>query len=553
MQQIKIDLSGAGGLAQTYAKVNPNLNYLCGESQTTQGSYNPFVYPGYMSPTRGINKVLTENTATTLNICALYDPIIGKFMTGGTSGGSSAPTINVYTDLDDTTANASSTYSTGGYVYDFEVYQLNGVRKIFFTSFQTGSGYIGVTDMTTFEDHWSTGDTSSLYTGSVTGGGTIPYPPFLRVASNGFMYAYAANIVYKIDGTTAGGTAGTITSGALTLDAAYKISDAADWRNLMFIGVQDSSSNPFGQGNNDGNRVNNVCGVFIWDRVTTQVGQRDFIPLYGTKQINRIFVAHDGKLRMLTVSSDNYTQLREYTGSSFEILFEFPGTASPMWHDSVTTSGYATFWLGQDNYIYCHGRAGAGMPNAIYKLGTPSTSAITAGSYGFLYYGNNATELAGEALFINYKLTGDSTSTTRKILFNSNSTPSGFGGSLPSTADTTVVKNKLVQLPFLCNVVELKVFFATTTSSGTGDETDVLGNIKVYFNQSTTAFKSQNITKKDLRKGFKVIPISKQYINSVQIGIDWSAVTSVGNISGVTNDMMPWYALLEYEQTKARQ
>lgn len=520
----------------------------------TQGSYNPFVFPGYMSPPRGITKTLTEGDTTSLSITAYYDPVIGKFVTGGSRSSNGKACVNIFGDLDDTTYNTAIELSPTGTVYDFEVYQLNGIRKIFFTTYDSvgGSGYVGVTDLTTFTYNWSDGATSTLYTGTATGAGTLSFPPFLCVASNGFMYALVKNTVVKIDGTTAGGTAGTITANALVLDAAYKISDAVDWRNTMFIGVQDTTSNPFGQGNNDGNRINNICGVFVWDRVSTQLGQRDFIPIYGIKQINRIFVAHDGKLRMITVSSDNYTQLREYNGSSFEILFELTGTASPLWHDGVTTSGYATFWLGQDNYIYCHGRAGLGFPNAVYKLGTQSSAAISSGFHGFLYYGNNSTEYTGEALFTNYKLTADSTSTTKKILFNSVSTPAGFSGQLPGTQDTTIPKTKVVVLAYLSTANELKVFFATTTSSGAGDETDVLGNIKVYFNQSTTAFKSQSVTKKDLRKGYIRIPLGKDYINNIQIGVDWTAVTSVGNISGITNDMMPWFAILDYSQTSAK-
>lgn len=560
MQQIQIDLSGVGGLTPSYAKVTPNLNYIGADNEVTQGSYNPFVFPGYMAPARSMARTLDDAGANQMYICraAYYDPIYNKLVIGGAEVTTNNGAITVWDNLDAGTFAQSAELGLDSVVYDFEVYQLNGVRKIFFSTWNSGTGYIGVLDVSNSSNYntynWSNGAAAAnatLYTGTVSGSTTFTFPPFMRVATNGFMYAFSANRVYKIDGTSAGGTAGTITGNALTLDAAYKISDAVDWRNLMFIAVQDADGSSFGQPV-DARRYANICGVYVWDRVTTQVSTRDYIPLYGVKYVNRIFVAHDGKLRMITTGSDGYTQLREYNGSEFVIIQELGTYAAPLFCDSLTISDYATFWLGQDNYIYAHGKPLSGSRNAIYKLGQITSSAIPSGYHGFLLYADyNVTNLS-EALFVNYSTNSANASVTKKILFNHSSTPTNYTSSLPGTADATIVKNKVTILPFLCNIVEAKVFFATTTSSGAGDETDVMGVIKVFLNQSTTAFKSYSVTKKDLRKGYAVIPINKQYINSIQFGIDWTTVTSVGNISGLTNDMMTWYALLEYKPTNTR-
>lgn len=555
MQLIKIDLSGLSGLSPNYAKLPSNLNYFGEDTHVSQGSFNPFVYPGYLAPARSIKKTLTDGNTTVVSRTCQYDPITGKFIHGGARSSNGKAAVNWFSTLDSTTYNTAVELSPTGTIYDFEIYQLNGVRKLFFTTYDTvgANGYIGVHNFTYFTYNWSNGAAAadaSLYTSTVTNPGTFSAPPFLRVATNGFMYAFVSNAVHKIDGTTAGGAAGTITANVLTLDANYKISDAVDWRNLMFMAVQDALGSAFGQPT-DGNRYVNICGVFVWDRVSTQVGQRDFIPIYGIKYINRIFVSHDGKLRIICTGSDGYVQLREYNGSSFDIIAELGTNSAPLFWDSLTISNYATFWLGQDNYIYAHGKPLTGLKNNIYKLGQITSSAIPSGYHGFLYYANNFSEATTEALFTNYSTSAGAASITNKMVFNSSTTPSGYSNSLPGTADATIVKNKLTQLPFLSTVDSIKVMFATTTSSGTGDETDVMGNIKIYLNQSTTAFKSKDVTKKDLRKGYVTIPINKQYINNIQVGVDWTSVTSVGNISGITNDMMPWYAVLSFESSGA--
>lgn len=567
MVQIKIDLSGSGGLSESFAKVPANLNYLSADNQINQGSFNPYIYPGYMAPPRNINKTINQGQTTFIDRACIYDSVNGKFVTGGQRTLNNRPCFNIYNSLDVTTANDSRETSTGNStIYDFEIYELNGVRKIFYTTFASGQGFIGVLDVSTVNNYntynWSNGAAAadvSLYTGTVTGALTFGAPVFLRTASNGFMYAFFNNQVSKIDGTILGGTAGTITPSVLQLDATYNISDAVDWRNNIYIACQSSLGQAFGQ-TQDNYRISNNCSVFIWDRISSQARTTDFVPLLGVKFINRIFVAPDGELKMICTTSDGYVQIREYDGNSFSVLHELPSTAAPLFWDSVTFSNYATFWLAQDGYIYSHGLPITGSKTLMYQyrkfqsvfqLGR--VSSFIASSYsGYLFFGNGITELVTDALIVNYSTNGANPSITQKYLFKANSTPTGYSNSLPGSIDTVIPKSKIVQLPYLATVNEMKVFFATTTSTGVGDETDIMGNIKVYFNHGTTAFKSQNVTKKDLRKGYIRIPLEKMYVNNIQIGIDWTGVTSVGNISGITNDMMPYYAIVDYMQTNAR-
>lgn len=550
MTKLVIDLSGVKGLITAGTRNPTNLTLGGVDGQMIDGIYNPFAYPGFLSPGRTYRKTLTVGSSPTVNRTCVYDAATGKFITASQEG-----IINIYGDLDDGTydtsrdeVSANSLGVTSLPIYDFEIYQLNGVRKVFYSNYNTSLGYayVGVTDGTYFQYNWSnSGTNANLYTGSVTGGGTFSKPVFLRSASNNYMYIFVTGTgtVNKVDGTTAGGTAGTITANALVIPN-KQITDAADWRNLMYIAVQDNYGTSAFAPYVDNYRTSYNCGVYIWDRQSTVVGTRDYIPIDGIKTINRLYVAHDGKLRMICVAASGVTQIREYNGSSFEVVFELGTSAAPQWWDAVTFSNYATFWLGQDKYIYAHGKPANGYDNGVYKVGYLTTSSITAGYLGFLFYGNKS-EGTTEALFADYRL-ASGTQKTDKILFNYSAaaTVSGYSGRSPDI-DSTPIKTKVYTLPPLANVKDIKVYFAKITASGT---TDIAGYINIYFNLSLTAFKSQAITKADLARGYIQIPLNDQFVNSIQIGVDYTGVSAV-DVEGVVNDMMPWYAVLDYSTT----
>lgn len=543
MAQAKIDLSGIGGLTPSYNRLSREYIQYGNDSQLVEGYWNPFVLPSYMSPARTYKKELTGSLGT-IHKTRVHDIASGKLLTGSTDGH-----ITYYASLDST--GFSSDIASAGVteILDFEIYQLNGVRKIFYTNNTAFGGQIGVTDGTFFQPDWSNSGTNiNLYTGAVVGGGLFSvsggYSGFLRVASNGFMYLFDQTTVTKIDGTVDGGSAGTITTGVFNVQSTQKIVDAVDWKQTMWVAVEDSAtpfSTPTGV-----ERQSKICGVYTWDRVSTVSGSRDFIPLYGVKSIRRIFVSHDGKLRMFTIGSSNQLQLREYTGSSFEVLFEFNQTASPQSHDSISTSDYGTFWLGQDYNIYCHGRPSPGFDNGVFKLGKISNGTVNGA--GWILFGNGSEQAAGtDALLYSYTNTTTSTNKIQKFLFNYiGSSPAGYDNGA-AYASTQYTKN--IPLPKLANVEQLFVFCQTNQTSDSGDGSSVVATIKVYLNQSSTAYKSQSVTRKDIRKGYISIPLTKQYVNSIQLGVDYSTTTnsSVGSF-----DFNPNYALLEYEPTQTK-
>ena len=544
MLQLKINLSGSGGLINGFHKHLKQHVYFGGESQMVDGIYNPFSHPGYLTPARTARKDLTLANNSVIHKTCIYDPVSDKFLSGSTDGH-----ITYWSGLDSTTYSSDITTGTPDNIIDFEVYQLNGSRKIFYSSIDGSNGYVGVTDGTYFQFDWSNGGSNAnLYTGTVTGSGTFTSAgPFMRVASNNFMYIYDKNRVHKVDGTASGGTAGTITANVLTFADTYRIVDAVDWKNLNYIAVQDEA-NPYNYSQGV-SRFSRSAGVFVWDRVSTTVSTRDFIPIYGVKEIKRIYIAHDGKLRAMTVGASTQFQIREFTGSSFEVIFELDLSASPTTHDGVTISEYATFWLGNDLNVYAHGRYTPGAANGVYKVGKLTNGTIT--SVGYCYFANGSTEVATgtDCLFMSYINNSSSYNKTQKFLLNFyGSIPGAYSAGAPYASE---IYTKNISLPVQSNVEDMFVYLLTSTTSDSGDGTSICASVKVYLNQSATAFGTYNITRSDIRNGYIRIPINKQFVNNIQVSIDYSTTQNSG-VTITSFDACPSYAILNYEPTETK-
>lgn len=90
----------------------------------------------------------------------------------------------------------------------------------------------------------------------------------------------------------------------------------------------------------------------------------------------------------------------------------------------------------------------------------------------------------------------------------------------------------------LATLHHLNVYCAPVSGSGS----TVIGNIKLYANQSTTAFKTVQVTRDMAARGYVSIEINKPYVNAFQIEIEWSTSQALG-----TNDFTPSFAVLEYD------
>ena len=206
--------------------------------------------------------------------------------------------------------------------------------------------------------------------------------------------------------------------------------------------------------------------------------------------------------------------------------------AAPQYPDSLTVAGLLAMWIGTDGSIYAHGQARPKEPEVLAKIGqiketgtiTPATT-ITAGA--ILYGGSTK-----QALSLSYN---DGTDTISKFYpFNLGTISSVNQNALAGNIYTPVR-----YLPKLSTVNKI-VIYTNPTSVGTTVE----ATIKIYFNQSTTAFKTYSVTRDNMSRGYIDIPINKQYINAIQLEIEYATNITLG-----TYTFAPSMAIVVYTPT----
>ena len=410
------------------------------------------------------------------------------------------------------------------------------------TSYKTSSTVILEVGIATLPfasatNKWLTGTVSGAFSNLTTG------HCFMENADNGFSYLFQDNAVHKIDGTTNGGANGTVTANTLLFPTYFRCVDAVDYRGLMFIGIHQYSSDIRSADDTIDSNVLGV-GVYIWDRLTSVVNTRDYIVVSGVKQIRRLYVSPSGKLRMLVINAERVTEIREYTGSTFEVVQEVGFNAYPAFRDSVASFGNSTTWLGRNGYIYAHGKAVPGENEALYKLGQiTDISTTTAVSAGAILFGgeDTGTPVSGykvqkSGLYLSY-YDGANYKVKEWDMHGTGATGSTVVTKTAAQGDVyTLVK----YLPQMSTVKNLELFMAP----GSGSGATTVGTVKIYFNQSTTPWASKAITRDDSAKGYKHIEINKPFINSIQLEVEFAGAVALGTL-----DFAPSFGVIEYEPT----
>lgn len=476
---------------------------------------------------------------TTLG-CTVYDDINDDHYWGERGSASSTIPGNILKGdgLDDR-ALESVVSITGAVITDLEIYQVNSVRKLFYVykNGSTGAIDIGIANLPFASNNntWLT-TTASIDVGSFSN--TTLTNPFLRKADNGFLYLFQDNVVHKIDGTSAGGANGSVETNVLMFPSFFQLTDAIDYKGKMIMTIIQRSTDLSVTENIN---FSSECGVYVWDRQSTQVSMNDYIPLSGVKEIRKIYVSPTGSLRIICVASDRVVQVREFSNSTFQIIEEFPPLSYPNFPDSLTVAHTVTYWLGNDGYIYGHGSPTNKEREGVFKLGQPST---TFSSGGAILYGGGNTYTTGvsgfrqdiEGFYLSYNDSINGVSLKKWLINAENSVNSN----IQSTAQGdiyTLVK----YLPKLSTVNFIRIFGAPSLL--TGDT--VVATIKVYFNQSTTAWASKPITRDQWSRGYIDIPVNKHYINAIQLEIEYNSAQTIGR-----SDFAPSYAEVDYTATE---
>jgi len=526
MAKLTIDLTGKGGLApRFYGDVNStnlNLRYIGGEDQMASGIYNPFKRYGYMSPcnlTRTDLKVAT-GVPNILITSALYDMANDDiyFAERGEE-------VYMGDGFDD--ADLASVLDLGATntIHDLEMYMINGVQKIFFTYDKNGTaevGYGSINDsMTTTVDTWLTATATGAFSN------TLINDIFMRVADNGFAYLFMDNQVHKIDGTEATGSPGTVTANVLLFPNYFQITDAIDTNGRIYMPIrQDTSPSSLAI-----TLTSAQVGVYVWDRFSTVINMQNYIAIPGIREIKKIYVSPKGTIRVITINAEANVEIRELQGSVFNVIETLGNGAYPKYVDSLHVFSLNTIWLGKDSKIYCHGRVTENDKETIYHLGTITS---TAGP-GIIFPGGAGTAPSGLEFYITDTAAGPS---YRLYKWSYNLSTTGAGTAYAGNVYTLV---KFLPPMSTVNYIDI---YCRPAGSGAG----TIATIKPYFNQSSTAWASKAITLDQAGTGFISIDVNKQYINAIQLEIEFS--TTVG-LSGLT-DFSPIYAVVDYDVTETK-
>lgn len=545
MASLQLDLSGKEGLAPRFwgdidrTTSTPELRYIGKKGQMADGIYNPFRRYGYMSPSNAAFNTVTVTGGSNASAMGstIYDRLNNDYYMA-TRG------ADIYKGdgLDDTALALSVALSATGtpVIMDLEIYQVNEVRKLFYVYEKGDDVEVGIATLpfASNDDDWiSTAPANPLSSQGLTN------DAFMRVADNGFAYLLMDNQVHKIDGTSTGGANGTITANALLFPTDFQIVDGIDYRGFMFLAIHQNTDGI--RGGESVRVLNSKVGVYIWDRLTTVVNTRDFIPLEGVKEIRNMYVSPQGDLRLVVVNSERTTEIRQYTGAKFEIIEEVGLSAYPQFHDSLEVVSNSTMWLGIDGNIYAHGKISFRDNESIYKIGNlPEATAGSGIQTGAILFGGSNTDsstagfkITKNGLFMSYI---DSSSNKDVVEWDIYGTGADGVSALQEQGDVYTIVKLLPQMSTLTNA-EIYCFPIGTTGSSTA------ATIKFYANQSSTAFKTKTVTRDEASRGYVNVELNKPFVNSLQIEIEFSSSTAIG-----TSDFAPSTAVINYEPTRTK-
>lgn len=564
MAKLTIDLSGRKGLAPRFwgdidRTTSVSRRRLLGsEGQMADGIWNPFRRYGYLAPANATMQDVTpaagsfEGQLST----SIYDSENDDFYFG-----ERGRVLWRGDTLDDTTLTSVLDLGSTGTprILDTEIYQINGVRK-FFVIYEQGDALdIAVSnlpyDSTTDSLSWLSGAVAAgTATGSVnaTGAGSFPLTAptsngeaFMEVADNGFAYLFMENKVLKIDGTTDGGTGGTVTT-VFTAPVYFRMVDAIDARGKMFIAIHQYSLAV-----RDLLEATTVysakVGVYVWDRISPVINTVDYIPIQGCKEIRKIYVAPNGRVRVFVVNSENVAVIMEYNGSEFVPIIETGILAYPRFRDSLAIVGGSTIWLGQigdnanlDGVVFAHGKITPQDTESIYKIGT-ITDWIAPGAILFGGASTSATSTGFKrhktGLYLAYATAAGAISLTAFDIY-------GTGGDgVTALGLVGGISTLMIPLPAMSTIEYIDIHMLNTITSST----TVIGNIEIYFDGVATIWATKNITYADAATGHMRIEVNKPFVNSIQLFLNFDPAIATGG-----DEFAPFMAVVTYTPTKTK-
>ena len=583
-----------------------NNRYVAQDNQLVSGYFNPVKKYGYLSPS--VSTLITCTPAvsfTQLMAATQVDELNGDvyFFENGTK-------IQKATGLSDLTFTDDRTI-TGAAGTDLAIYTINDNRTLFY-AYTTGStSAIGIRDITataspTFTANAGT-DVITISGGSwelwenraiqLTTSGTLPAGLALATtyylkgvsgataqlsltaggaavditdtgtgthsislfldgwfggltqgktklvpAGDGFLYVLTKNLVYRIDGTTIGGANGTLSAVLLTAPEYFNFSHGIDYRSNLYLVVQRNTT--YQAIGTHTNMYNSECGIYIWNRQSSFFNTSDYIPLFGVKEVRSIFVSPKGKIRIICVASNKTVQIREFDGTGFTTLKTLGYLSNPTYEDSVVVVGDFVAWLGEDGNLYYYGSDIPGEKEFLFVAGNVGT--VGDGNTGSIAYAASGVTLTSEEHKDGFYLSWKDASAYYVKNFRPFTDSPLNATSMFALQGDIYTPTKL--LPRLSTVKHIDIYLAQYPHSSS--LTTAGGTIKIYFNNSSTAWASKSVTRGDIAKGYLSIEVNKPFINSVQLELEYPTDVGVGMGTVPSALMNPSFAVVEFEDTK---
>lgn len=353
---------------------------------------------------------------------------------------------------------------------------------------------------------------------------------FLKKADNGLLYIFANSDVHKFDGGTTGGNVGVMTPQVLAFPKYIKCVDAIDTQSLMYIAIQSTSTN-------EGNKTfpADVIGLYEWDRQSTAVNIRNFLPAYGAREIKKVFVNAAGELRVITIGGDRFTEIRGIVQGRLVVLKRLGLSSYPVYRDGVDLMDNMNVWLGADGIVYALGRLPGSATENVFKIGSIAAEVSGTLTSGILAAGHESSGASLQGVFLSW---ADNANTLTKWY------PHGTGtiNSVAQKGHQGDVYSLVQFIPPNSTVDSIDIYGVPTSSAGA----TVVATIKPYFNQSSTAWASKSVKQSDAAKGVFHIPVGKSYVNAVQIEVEFSTTQTLG-----ADDYRPVMAVVNYTVGKA--
>lgn len=353
---------------------------------------------------------------------------------------------------------------------------------------------------------------------------------FLQKADNGIMYVFSGPDVHKFEGGSTNGGFGTLTQDVLNFPSYFTIVDAVDTNSIMYMAVQTSESTlpdnrQFGA---------DVMGVYSWDRITTSYSMRNFVPIYGAREIRKIFVTAEGDLRVITIGEDKFTELRAVQGGKLVVIRRLGLEAYPRLRDSVDVLNNMVTWLGADGIVYSLGTTASKGTEQLYKIGSINDEVSGTLSSGILSVGNEYASQSLEGVFLGWE---DNSKTLTKWYPHAVGTINGVA----QTGGSGDVYSLVYEFPKFSNVAYVHLYGLQLPDDGAGNTTQI-ATLNLFYNKKTTADQSFPITRKDMLDGFAFFPLNKKGVFSVQLQVVWEESQTLG-----TYDFTPSRAVVAYD------